>query len=126
MIIRSLFAGVLLAFLSVLLSEAGFRGKRVFAALSAAILLSILAGDIGKIAAEMLGFAENAGIGEVAGCAAKIVGVGYLFGIGADIVSELGESSISKALISAGKIEILVIVLPYFKDIFNLGLSLIK
>lgn len=124
--IKWLGLGILLAFCAQLLSEAGFRGKRVFGTLAVVLLFSVMAAEIGKIASEILGFADGAGVGEAAECAAKIVGVGYLFGIGADIISELGEQGISKALISTGKIEILVIVLPYFVDILELGLSLIK
>ena len=72
------------------------------------------------------GFAEGAKISEIATSAAKIIGVGYLFGRGADVIAELGEGMISKGLLVAGKIEILLIALPYFKDILELGLSLIK
>ncbi len=126
MILKWLGATLLIGITAYLLSEAGFKGKRAFTALGGTILFSVMASEIGKTASEILGFADSAGIGEAAKCAAKIVGAGYLFGIGADILSELGESGISKALLSAGKIEILVIVMPCFLDILELGLSLIK
>ena len=117
---------MLLAFASVLLSEAGFRGKRVTVALFVTLLLATLAESVGEVLGTTLGFAEGAGLGEVASAAAKIIGAGYLFGIGADIIAELGEPSISKALLAVGKIEIFLIALPYFNDILELGLSLIK
>lgn len=118
--------GVLLALALVLLGEAGFRGKRIAAALFAVLFLSALGEGVGKIMETVLGFAEGAKISEVATSAAKIIGVGYLFGIGADVIAELGEGMISKGLLVAGKIEILLIALPYFKDILELGLSIIK
>ena len=126
MIIKWLGVGLLLGFCSLLLSEAGFKGKRVFAALGGVILICALSGEIGQAVSQILGFAEGAGIGEGARCASKIVGAGYLFGIGADVLAELGESGVSRALIAAGKIEILLIVMPYFVDILELGLSLLK
>ena len=118
--------GVLLALALVLLGEAGFRGKRIAAALFAVLFLSALGEGVGKIMETVLGFAEGAKISEVATSAAQIIGVGYLFGIGADVIAELGEGMISKGLLVAGKIEILLIALPYFKDILELGLSIIK
>ena len=126
MILKWLGASLLIGISAYLLSEAGFKGKRIFTALGGVILFSVMASEIGKISAEILGFADGAGIGETAKCAAKIVGCAYLFGIGADVLAELGESGISKALLSAGKIEIMLIVLPYFMDILELGLSLLK
>ena len=126
MILKWLGAALLIGVTAGLLSEAGFRGKRAFVALCGAILFSVMAPEIGKMASQVLGFADGLGIGEAAKCAAKIVGAGYLFGIGADILSELGEGGISKALLSAGKIEILAIIFPYFLDILELGISLLK
>lgn len=126
MILRWLGTALLIGISAYLLSESGFRGKRTFAALGGAVLFSAMAPEIGKMASDILGFADSLGIGEAAKCAAKIIGVGYLFGIGADILSELGENGISKVLLSAGKIEILVIIFPYFLDILELGISLLK
>ena len=126
MIIKWLGMGVLLAFSSFILSEAGFKGKRVFVSFGAAVLFSVMASELGKITSSVLGFADGAGIADAAKCALKIVGAGYLFGIGADIVSELSEPGLSRALVCAGKIEIILIVLPYFTDILELGLSLLK
>lgn len=126
MIIKWLGVGILLAFSSFLLSEAGFKGKRVFAAFGAVVFFSVMASELEKIISSVMGFAEGAGITDTAKCALKIVGVGYLFGIGSDIVSELSEPGISRALVCAGKIEIILVVLPYFNDILELGLSLLK
>ena len=56
----------------------------------------------------------------------KILFVGYVFGISSEICRELGEGGISTVMTSLGKIEIILIVLPYIRDIVYLGVGLIK
>ena len=56
----------------------------------------------------------------------KIMGVGYVFGIGADICRELGEGGVANALLGVGRVEILLICMPAFSEIFELGLSYLQ
>lgn len=109
-----------------LLGEGGFKGKRFFSVFCILLLLSFAEEGISKLAKEILGLTEIGAASDVAKCALKIVGIGYVFGIGSDTLSELGEGGMAKALIMVGRIEILVAVLPYFKDILELGTGLIK
>ena len=117
---------VIMLFCLALLSEVGFKGKRAVSLVCVTVLFAALARDIDKLFGEFVGFAEGGGIGAIASSAAKIIGSGYLFGICSDMAAELGENFVSKAVVTFGKIEILLIVLPYFMDILNLGISLIK
>jgi len=55
----------------------------------------------------------------------KIIGAGYVFGIGADICRELGEVGVGSAVLVAGRIEIFAITLPYFKKILDIGAELL-
>lgn len=119
-------ASLIMVFCLALLSEAGFRGKRAVSLVCSAVLFSAMAKSVGALMGDFLGFADGAGVGSVASSAAKIIGAGYLFGICSDMASEMGEGMVAKVLISAGKIEILLIVLPYFDEILKLGMSLIK
>ena len=119
-------ASVLMVFCLALLSEVGFRGKRSVSLLCAVILFSAVAKSVGTLMGDLLGFADGAGVGSVAASAAKIIGAGYLFGICSDMASEMGEAMVSRVLICAGKIEVLLIVLPYFDEMLKLGTSLIK
>ena len=114
--------GLLLAVMALLLRSFGFRGAAVFASLAVAAVLSLAAGELG----ELFGFAENSPLFgeetlEYVSAIAKIVGAGYLFGICADICTELGEGGIAKAVTVSGRIEILLIAAPYFIRILRLA-----
>ena len=114
--------GFLLAVMALLLRSFGFRGAAVFASLAVAAILSLVAGELG----ELLGLArESVLFGgdtlEYFSAIAKIVGASYLFGICADICTELGEGGIAKAVALSGRIEILLIAAPYFVRILKLA-----
>lgn len=118
--------GILLAFVGFLLSEMGFKGKRAFALLSSVIILISLVSELGEIFAETTSLFEKAGVDKTAKAALKIVGLGYVFGISADVAEQLGEAGISKALAIFGRVEIFAMTLPYLKEIMELGINLIK
>ena len=126
MIFKILGAGILLAFTSFVLSELGFRGKRTVSVLGLILILSSVGEGIGGLLESVLGLCDTAGITDAAECAAKIVGAGYLFGICSDIASELGEPLVSKGLLTAGRVEMLLIATPYFVGVIKLGTELIK
>ena len=63
--------------------------------------------------------------GEYARRAVKIIGVGYLSGICADACDTLGQASISRAVLLAGRLEILLLALPCFLEILDLSIGLI-
>ena len=52
-------------------------------------------------------------------------GLGYLFGISADICRELGESGIAKSLEVVGRVEIIAVAVPFWKKIIETGVELI-
>ena len=117
--------GILLAVMALLLRSFGFRGAAVYAALGVAALLSSSASGLG----ELFGIAKDSAlfrtdVAEYASAIAKIVGAGYLFGICAAICTELGEVGIARAVTVSGRIEVLLIALPYFKRILDLGTEL--
>lgn len=114
--------GLLLAVMALLLRSFGFRGAAVFASFAVAAVLSLAAGELG----ELFGFAENSPLFgeetlEYVSAIVKIVGAGYLFGICADICTELGEGGIAKAVTVSGRIEIFMIAAPYFLRILRLA-----
>ena len=114
--------GLLLTVMALLLRSLGFRGAAVFASLAVAAVLSFAAAELGQL----FGFAENSRLFgeetlEYFSAIAKIVGTGYLFGICADICTELGEGGIAKAVSVSGRIEILLISAPYFLRILRLA-----
>ena len=119
-------AGVTLAVLAFLLSELGFGGKKIFTVLSIVAILSFLTEGLSSIVGEVGAIAELGGASEAARCAMKILFLGYVFGISSEVCSELGEGGIARVMTLVGKTEIILIVLPYIRDIIDLGVSLIK
>ncbi len=119
-------AAVICAVVSYVLSELGFRAKRAVSLICIILMFIMISEGVGRLIGETLGFADMAGIGDAAVTAVKIIGVGYIFGICSDIISELGEPSVAKGLVAVGRIEVLCLILPYFKDIITLGIGLIK
>ncbi len=121
MILRLAAIGALMAMVGAALSELGFRGKRIFAALCITFLLCGALEAAAKMLGQIGGLADDAGIGKIGAVAMKVVGVGYVFGFVSDIAEELGERGISSAVAVAGRVEILLLVFPYFLEICRLG-----
>ena len=111
MTLRVCFAALLVSVLAVLLSELGFRQKRLFAVLSLALIFSMLAEGIGELFSSAISLVDMVGVGEAAKCAVKAVGVGYVFGFTADVCEELGEKGIANAVTMGGNI-------PYSTSLF--------
>ena len=68
---------------------------------------------------------EWAGVSEPLSAAVKILGIGYLFGMCADVCRELGEGGAAKAVETVGRVEIIAVVIPYFKEIVSVGAELL-
>lgn len=123
---RIALSALVMVFVGALLSEMGFRGKRVFGALCITLLLVSLLEGMGQIFSDIAGFAEGAGVADMAKCALKIVGASYVFGFVSEVAEELGEKGISSAVTTVGRVEIFALVFPYFKEIINAGIDLLK
>lgn len=123
---RLCFAALLVAILAALLSELGFRQKKIFVALSLVVILSMLAEGIGELFSAALSLADSAGISDAAKCAVKAVGLGYIFGFTADVCEELGEKGIANAVTIGARVEIFLVSLPYFEKTVRLGIELLK
>jgi hypothetical protein len=61
----------------------------------------------------------------VADAALRLVGVGYVYGASAEISRTMGQSEVASALEVVGRVEILLIAVPYIKEIITLGAELI-
>ncbi len=110
-------------FLGVLLKELGFKGTRLVVLLGTVSLIGASVIVMGEVIDEiyMLG-----GYGDdYLAAIFKIIGVGYIFGLCSDICSDLGESALSGALTTLGRMEILALCVPYIKLIVEKGIELI-
>jgi len=121
--LKACFLGLVFAFCAVLLKNLGWRGVPVFAALGFVVILS----DLPVFLKELNGlFGQWESLGESAAAIFKIIGLGYLYGISAEICRELGESGISSALTLVGRFEVIAVALPFISEIFSLALSLVS
>ena len=126
MILRICGIAVLTAIVGMMLGEMGFKGRRLFGTVSAVMLLIGVLESVGTVFSEISSLTSVAGVSEIALTALKIVGVGYVSGISCDVASELGEGSVARAVELAGRVEMLLITLPYLREILEVGIGLIK
>ena len=117
--------GLMLAVVSYLLSQLGFRGIRAFVALGIVALLLIISASASNLFSTVGKLSLYEGVADISKSALKIVFVGYVFGFSSDVATELGENGIASALMIGARVEMLLIALPYIKDIIKLALELI-
>jgi stage III sporulation protein AD len=110
-------------FLGALLKELGFKGSKLVLLLGVVSVLGAAVIYIG----EMLSFLPklNESVKEYAVAMLKILGVGYAFGICSDICAELGETTLAGAVCLFGRIEIVMLSVPFIKTIVEKGIELI-
>ena len=115
--------GLLIGIMALMLKHMGFSGDRVFSLLGAVgILLISLEGVEALFTEAMRLSAERE---EDVRAIMKIIATGYVFGICADGCAELGENGIAKAITLAGRIEVLLLALPYLTRLFSLASELL-
>ncbi|MBQ8302717.1 MAG: hypothetical protein IJX97_04110 [Clostridia bacterium] len=125
MMLRICATAIFLAVCALLLREMGFRATPVFAVVCFVFLLSFTlesAELLGRLGEELLRFR---GVAEGAEAIFKMVGVGYIAGISSDICNDIGERTIAKGVIVAGRVEILAIALPFLWKILDYSLELL-
>ena len=118
--------GLLGAILAAFLGELGFKNKRLVSLLTAIVLFGSLKDGIATYVERIVGLSEIAGIGDACLCSLKAVGLGYLFGFSSDLCEELGEGSVARAITVVGKVEIMLVALPYFEKTISLGVELLQ
>jgi stage III sporulation protein AD len=118
-------AATLMVVIAFLLKNFGFKGAPVFSGICVVLLLLEAVPSLFSPIVELLSFGEGRGVIEPMRAAVKILCVGYLFGICADICREMSENGIAKAVEVAGRVEIIIIVLPHLKEIINMGAGLL-
>lgn len=110
-------------FLGLVLRELGFKGTRFVMLLGTVSLLGVALVCVDKVI-DMLPSISESGE-EYAAAMLKIVGVGYAFGICSDVCRELGETSLGNVVCLVGRVEILVISMPFIKRIIEKSVELL-
>ena len=122
MIFKACAIALITVFVAAVLKELGFRSIGAISAICGAVILSLASNLISDSVGMINEISEISGIADAAKDVLKIIGVGYIFGFCVD----LGDNGTSSALTLFGRLEVLGIALPYFKNIVDMGISLIK
>lgn len=116
---------LLSAAVAVLIKGMGFKGAELFVTLAVVIFFGIAIDAVAILKDGIFASLIVEGVESYAADAMKLVGVGYLGGIGSDICRELGEGGIAKCIGIATGIEMLMLALPYAEDIMELALGIL-
>lgn len=110
--IRSVGVVLIIAILTTVLSELGFRGTRLISTLGvlATVVLTLYLFD--DVISALGGIIKLGGIEDIANTAIKIIGIGYVYGVASDICLDLGERGIALTVLGVGRVEILLLALP--------------
>ena len=125
MIARACAVAILCSILAFLLDRMGFKSKGLFSSLCALVILSSLFDPLSNMFSKFTDLSKLAGITDAATCALRVVGLGYTFGLTADLCGGLGEQGLSSVILLVGRVQILLLVCPYFEKIIDVGLELI-
>ena len=117
---------LLVALLGAVLGELGFKSKKLFGLLALLMILITLTDAFSSVWSRIGGLAELSGTSEAAKCALKAVGTGYVFGFVSTVLTELGEGTLASAVGIACRVEVFIIVLPFFEKTVKLGLELLQ
>lgn len=126
MIIKICAIALVAAILGLILKELGFSGARLVSVCSLCAVMLFAISRLGEVRGELLGLEGLFGVGNLTKDIMKIVGVGYLFGICADICLDLGEAVLSKGLLTVGRIEIIILTIPTLKEILKMAQDVLK
>lgn len=113
--------GILGAITAFLLRGFGYKGVPVFISV---VFLGIISYALPYIrgVGELIGrLGSYSVISGACGSVMKIVGIGYLTGISADVCRELEAGAIANGVLLVGRIEIVFITVPYFDEMMRLG-----
>lgn len=111
---------------SILLKEFGWRGAPLVGVVTSLGLLVLILPYFKTLGGFYSDIAEGFGLSELVKSVLKVIGVGYLGGICAEVCTELGEGSVASAVITVSRLEILVLTAPYFIRIVEMGVGLLE
>lgn len=120
-IMRSVGIASIGAFMSFILKESGFRGSRLLSALVIVISFAQALTGIRRLIGSIFSFSLGTEIESSVGYVLKIVGVSYVFGISSDLCREIGEGGIAAAILTVGRVEIILLSLPAISEIISLA-----
>lgn len=122
---RGIGTALLCGVLSSILRQLGWKGVPVLACVTFSALLSLYGEALSGLVSEIHAISAEGNIERYAEGALKILGVGLLSGIISDMLTELSEAGLARAVTVISRIEILGIAIPFLAEIIDTGLGLL-
>ena len=120
-------AFLLLAAVSVLILKSfGFRGAPLVSVIAIVSLVSYYSEALLSVSSLFGELSDTAEVGGYVSAALKIVGISYLSGISRDVCLEIGESGIARAVSVVTKLELVLVTVPFIKEILSSLLLLLS
>ncbi len=116
--------GVLVALTSFLLSELGFKGKKIYSTLGICLLLLYFVSSFGDFISKLMSVDVGKEGGEAIKAALKILGISQACSLASEVAGELSERGVASALMLVGKLEILLVSLPYIEKMISFARDL--
>ena len=107
-----------------LLRDFGWKGVPIFALICFVGILSLAEGYLSSVKELFLNVGIEHNISLSVSAILKVIGIGYLSGIVSDVCRDLGEATISSVVVFVGRIEIIAIAAPFFKEVVSIGMEL--
>ena len=113
-------------FSTVMLKECGWRGSALVGAVGVVSCLALALSGLGTAVKELLSFGEDFGVGETVKLALKALGIGYVFGIAADLCRQLGEAGLGQAAETLGRVELIILSLPVVRELIDISVGFLN
>ena len=126
MLSEALAIALLATIFALLLKNLGWKGAPVLTSLAMIGIISLFSDALSGIFSSVEHIAYYADVSEYCSSALKILCAGYLSGIISDVCSELGEGGIAKSVTLCGRLEIILIALPYFDRLLTAAMDLLS
>lgn len=110
----------------VILKAFGFRGAPLVAVIASVALISCYRDSLLGIGGIFSELSASSDLLSYVSAALKVVGISYLSGISADVCREIGEGGIAKTVSVVTRIELVVLSLPYIREILSSVTSLLN
>ncbi len=114
---------LLLALLAYSMREASVKGASLVLLSAGVMLLVPLVTRLSSLVSVWRDFAEKSTAAPYVASIVKVMGVGYLTHFAADTCRESGAASLSARVELCGKLEILLICLPYIQELLTYAVT---
>ena len=114
---------VLAAALAFVLRTLGAKGAPALTVAAGLAFVAYAVARYGEALTAIREMAERAGVSDGVGVILRMIFVGILCAVAADICRDVGESTLATRVEACGKAEILLLALPFLLELVNLALE---